>query len=148
MAPPPRHRRALPQGGFRMGRSGRADARRLLRSVGGAAAGVPARHGVELRRVDRRTRAGRRGAVGSVARPLLRRAILAPLKMVDTGFFVRDDQVDRAARLYGPHPATGKVVINPLELTARSLPDFLSGGGGLWGTAADYLRFCHMMLNR
>jgi CubicO group peptidase (beta-lactamase class C family) len=74
--------------------------------------------------------------------------ILSPLKMVDTGFFVRDDQVDRAARLYGPHPATGKAVINPLERTARSRPDFLSGGGGLWGTAADYLRFCHMMLNR
>ena len=30
--------------------------------------------------------------------------ILAPLKMVDTGFFVRDDQVDRAARLYGHAP--------------------------------------------
>jgi CubicO group peptidase (beta-lactamase class C family) len=74
--------------------------------------------------------------------------ILAPLKMVDTGFFVRDDQIDRVARLYGPHPTTGKAVLNPLEQTARKLPDFLSGGGGLWGTAADYLRFCHMMLNR
>ena len=74
--------------------------------------------------------------------------IFAPLKMVDTGFFVRDDQAARAARLYGTHPKTGKAVINPLEYTARSLPDFLSGGGGLWGTAADYLRFCQMMLNR
>jgi CubicO group peptidase (beta-lactamase class C family) len=74
--------------------------------------------------------------------------ILAPLKMVDTGFFVRDDQVDRAARLYSPHPATGQAVISPLEHVARELPDFLSGGGGLWGTAPDYLRFCHMMLNR
>src|SRR5262245_23142280 len=27
--------------------------------------------------------------------------ILAPLKMADTGFFVREDQIDRAARLYG-----------------------------------------------
>jgi len=74
--------------------------------------------------------------------------ILAPLKMVDTGFFVRDDQVDRAARLYALHPATGQLVINPLESMARSLPDFLSGGGGMWGSAPDYLRFCHMMLNR
>lgn len=74
--------------------------------------------------------------------------ILAPLKMVDTSFFVRDDQVDRAARLYALHPATGQLVINPLESMARTLPDFLSGGGGMWGTAADYLRFCHMMLNR
>ena len=30
---------------------------------------------------------------------------------------------------------------------ARSLPTFLSGGGGLWGTAADYLKFCHCLLN-
>jgi CubicO group peptidase (beta-lactamase class C family) len=74
--------------------------------------------------------------------------IFAPLKMVDTGFFVRDDQVDRAARLYALHPATSTIVINPLERTARTLPDFLSGGGGLWGTTGDYLRFCHMMLNR
>jgi len=27
-------------------------------------------------------------------------------------------------------------------------PEFLSGGGGLVGTAADYLRFCTMLLNR
>jgi CubicO group peptidase (beta-lactamase class C family) len=77
----------------------------------------------------------------------LEERILSPLKMVDTGFYVRDDQIDRVARLYGPHPATGTAVINPLERTDRKLPDFLSGGGGLWGTAADYLRFCHMMLN-
>ena len=51
--------------------------------------------------------------------------ILAPLKMVDTGFFVRDDQLERTARLYGPHPATGQAVISPLEHVERSLPDFL-----------------------
>jgi CubicO group peptidase (beta-lactamase class C family) len=27
-------------------------------------------------------------------------------------------------------------------------PTMLGGGGGLAGTAADYLRFCHMLLNR
>lgn len=73
--------------------------------------------------------------------------VLGPLGMVDTGFFVRPEQLDRAARLYSPNPSTGKAVVSPLEATATSLPSFLSGGGGLWGTASDYLRFCHMLLN-
>ena len=36
-------------------------------------------------------------------------------------------------------------VISPLEPLEI---EFLSGGGGLWGTAHDYLRFCHLMLGR
>jgi CubicO group peptidase (beta-lactamase class C family) len=75
----------------------------------------------------------------------LRQRILEPLKMVDTGFSIRDDQVDRVARLYSPHPADGRAVVSPLDRVGF---EFLSGGGGLWGTAADYLRFCHMLLNR
>jgi CubicO group peptidase (beta-lactamase class C family) len=79
---------------------------------------------------------------------LLEQRVVGPLKMVDTSFYVRDDMIDRAARLYGLHPASGTIVINPLESTPRETPQFLSGGGGMWGTAADYLRFCQMLLNR
>ncbi|MFW2332455.1 serine hydrolase domain-containing protein [Ilumatobacter sp.] len=74
--------------------------------------------------------------------------IFVPLGMTDTGFAVRDDQLDRAARLYSPHPKTGEAFISPLERPATEPPAMLSGGGGLWGTAADYLRFCHAMLGR
>jgi CubicO group peptidase (beta-lactamase class C family) len=74
--------------------------------------------------------------------------ILGPLKMTDTRFFIGDEQADRAARLYSPHPATRKAFISPLESAPRELPTFLSGGGGLWGTVADYVRFCHLLLNR
>jgi CubicO group peptidase (beta-lactamase class C family) len=74
--------------------------------------------------------------------------IFRPLGMTDTGFFVRPDQVGRAARLYSPHPATGKAFISPLESMETELPAFLSGGGGLWGTAADYLRFTRFLLGR
>ena len=73
--------------------------------------------------------------------------IFGPLGMGDTGFFVRDDQTDRAATLYSPNPANGEAVPSPMGGVARSLPTFLSGGGGLWGTAPDYLKFCHCLLN-
>jgi CubicO group peptidase (beta-lactamase class C family) len=77
-----------------------------------------------------------------------RERIFEPLGMVDTGFWVRDDQRDRAARLYSPHPKTGQAVASPLEVVQTEPPLYLSGGGGLWGTAGDYLRFCHFLLNR
>ena len=74
--------------------------------------------------------------------------ILGPLGMVDTGFYVPPEQAHRVARLYGPNPVTGEAVASPLEHVDTSRPVNLSGGGGLWGTAADYLRFCHFLLGR
>jgi CubicO group peptidase (beta-lactamase class C family) len=71
--------------------------------------------------------------------------IFRPLGMIDTGFAPRADQSARIARLYSPEPGTGAAVISPLEPLEI---EFLSGGGGLWGTAYDYLRFCHLMLGR
>lgn len=77
-----------------------------------------------------------------------RTRIFEPLKMTDTAFYVDPSQVDRAARLYSPHPATGAAVVSPLETLPTESPTFLSGGGGLWSTASDYLRFCHFLLGR
>jgi CubicO group peptidase (beta-lactamase class C family) len=78
----------------------------------------------------------------------LRTRILEPLGMVDTAFHVDPAEVHRVARLYSPDPATGRAVVSPLESTPIERPTFLSGGGGLWGTASDYLRFCHFLLGR
>lgn len=78
----------------------------------------------------------------------LRTRIFEPLGMTDTAFFVHPDHVERAARLYSPDPATGRAVISPLEAMATSTPRYLSGGGGLWGSAADYVRFCRFLLGR
>ena len=78
----------------------------------------------------------------------LRTRIFEPLGMVDTAFLVPPTEVHRAARLYSPHPSSGESVISPMESTPIETPAFLSGGGGLWGTAADYLRFCHFLLRR
>ncbi len=74
--------------------------------------------------------------------------IFGPLGMSETGFHVPEDQADRVARLYGPHPKSGEAVVSPLDFIVSTPPTMLSGGGGLWGTAADYLRFTQMLLNR
>ena len=76
--------------------------------------------------------------------------IFDPLAMADTGFSVPADHVDRFARLYVPNPATGQAVPAPATLAsvATKPPLMLSGGGGLAGTASDYLRFAHMLLGR
>jgi len=73
--------------------------------------------------------------------------VCGPLGMVDTSFAVRPDQEHRLARLYTPDAVDGRAVISELE-DMRYMRDFLSGGGGLYGTATDYLRFCHFLLNR
>ena len=86
-------------------------------------------------------------ASGMTLDRFLEERVLGPLGMVDTGFAVRPDQEHRAARLYAPDPDDGRAVVSPLE-DMSYMRDFLSGGGGLWGTAADYLRFCHFLLNR
>jgi CubicO group peptidase (beta-lactamase class C family) len=69
--------------------------------------------------------------------------ITGPLGMVDTAFAAAGD---KAARIAEPlvDKATGKKP--PMRNPARE-PRWHSGGGGLCGTAADYLRFCQMLLN-
>ncbi len=74
--------------------------------------------------------------------------IFKPLDMVDTGFSVPDDKLDRFAANYGPTPGGGLHVIDDPEKSAfRRQPKFFSGGGGLVSTARDYARFCQLMLN-
>ncbi len=75
--------------------------------------------------------------------------IFDPLKMTDTGFHVREDQQDRFAACYEAAPG-GKMKLQDDPRTSPYLapPKLLSGGGGLVGTAADYMRFANMLLNR
>ena len=78
----------------------------------------------------------------------LRERILDPLGMRDTAFHVPESEVARAARLYNPQPGTGRALPSSMDPVPTSVPLFLSGGGGLWGTVADYLRFAHFLLGR
>lgn len=75
--------------------------------------------------------------------------IFDPLKMVDTGFYVRDDQRSRFTACYEAAPG-GKMKLqdDPTKSPYLAPPALLSGGGGLVGTAADYMRFSNMLLNR
>ncbi|MEK8051970.1 serine hydrolase domain-containing protein [Ideonella sp. DXS22W] len=73
----------------------------------------------------------------------LQQRILGPLGMVDTAFHVPEDKRQRFAQCY-IQGADGKLGVLPGRtfLEPTSCP---SGGGGLVGTAADYLRFCECL---
>jgi CubicO group peptidase (beta-lactamase class C family) len=76
----------------------------------------------------------------------LQATIFDPLGMVDTGFSVTDENAGRFAALYRRNAAKELVLLDdPQTSRYREHPELLSGGGGLVSTAADYLRFCHML---
>jgi CubicO group peptidase (beta-lactamase class C family) len=69
--------------------------------------------------------------------------------MTDTGFQVNGTGHDRLATLYELDTETNKVSPDAAAgLSATSKPDYLSGGGGLFSTAPDYLRFAEMLRRR
>lgn len=72
--------------------------------------------------------------------------IFEPLGMVDTGFFVPEADVGRVALRHGAGE-DGELVLNSRGDPFTSPPAGPSGGGGLYGTADDYLRFTEMLLN-
>jgi len=89
---------------------------------------------------------------------VLQERIFDPLKMVDTGFFVREDQKDRFTACYSASPTgpmdlqakpTGTLTLNddPKKSPYLKPPKLESGGGGLVSTTADYLRFSNMLAN-
>lgn len=73
--------------------------------------------------------------------------IFGPLGMRDTAFSVPAAKLARLAQVHrrdGP----GKLVLAGPAPDRGSTPDALqSGGGGLYSTAADYVRFAQMLLN-
>ncbi|MEP1125881.1 MAG: serine hydrolase domain-containing protein [Ilumatobacter sp.] len=76
----------------------------------------------------------------------LQERVFEPLGMTDTAFWVPGDRRDRFAELYYRNPATKKAAKMPAPALTEK-PDMLGGGGGLCGTAADYLRFTQMLMN-
>ena len=69
-----------------------------------------------------------------------RERLTGPLKMNDTGFWVKPPNVSRLAKADGPPNVAGMA-----DPTVK--PAMLSGGGGMVSTVADYARFCQMLLN-
>ena len=77
--------------------------------------------------------------------------IFDPLGMDDTGFYVPDDKQHRLMACYQRNPDTGEISkqdpSGAASLGYAKPAQYLSGGGGLVSTMADYHRFCRMLLN-
>ena len=75
----------------------------------------------------------------------LRDHLFTPLGMTDTGFKLGESQRQRLVAMHGRGP-DGSLAPIPFELEQD--PEFHMGGGGLYGTAGDYIRFTQMILNK
>src|SRR6476661_1810002 len=75
----------------------------------------------------------------------LRDNMFAPLGMSDTGFKITDSM---RQRLVGMHARGPDGALAPLPFELEQAPEFHMGGGGLYGTAADYIKFTQMILNK
>jgi CubicO group peptidase (beta-lactamase class C family) len=76
----------------------------------------------------------------------VRERILAPLGMKDTDFFVPPDKLARLATVYTPDPSGSGLKAVPHDPHVNQPPGMPSGGGGMYSTASDYLRFAQMLL--
>jgi methyl acetate hydrolase len=75
----------------------------------------------------------------------LRDHMFAPLGMTDTGFKIGEAQ---RKRLVGMHSRGEDGSLAPIPFELEQNPEFHMGGGGLYGTAADYIKFTQMILNK
>lgn len=71
--------------------------------------------------------------------------VFGPLGMADTAFRITPAMRQRLAVIH-QRGEDGK--LTPTELEIPQDPEFEMGGGGLYGTVADYLKFVRMMLNQ
>jgi methyl acetate hydrolase len=74
----------------------------------------------------------------------LRDHLFSPLGMNDTSFKITDAQ---RQRLVGMHARTPDGLV-PIPFELEQEPEFHMGGGGLYSTAADYIKFTQMILNK
>jgi CubicO group peptidase (beta-lactamase class C family) len=72
-----------------------------------------------------------------------REHIFAPLGMSDTGFVLQPERRARLASMHFRQP-DGSLTAIPFEIPQQ--PEFFMGGGGLYSTGPDYLRFLRMLL--
>src|SRR3954464_3336825 len=75
----------------------------------------------------------------------LRDHMFAPLGMNDTGFKITESM---RQRLVGMHARGEDGSLAPIPFELEQNPEFHMGGGGLYGTAPDYIKFTQMILNK
>ena len=69
--------------------------------------------------------------------------IFTPLGMTDTGFKISEAQRRRLAKI---HARTAEGLVST-DIEIPQEPEFHMGGGGLYSTAGDYLKFAQMILH-
>src|SRR5271169_3524500 len=75
----------------------------------------------------------------------LRDHLFTPLGMADTSFKLTASQ---RKRLVGMHARGPDGALAPIPFELEQDPEFHMGGGGLYGTAGDYIKFTQMILNK
>jgi methyl acetate hydrolase len=70
--------------------------------------------------------------------------LFGPIGMSDTGFKL---SLERRGRLAGMHGRADDGSLAQIEFEVPQEPEFQMGGGGLYGTASDYLAFARVFLN-
>lgn len=75
----------------------------------------------------------------------MRERIFAPLGMESTAYRLTPAMRSRLARV---HQRTASGGLDVTDFETNQAPEFEPGGGGLYSTAGDYLRFLRMILNR
>jgi CubicO group peptidase (beta-lactamase class C family) len=74
----------------------------------------------------------------------MKQHIFDPLGMVDSGFQLNDAQQPRRAALH----LRGADGLEVVEREPPKNPEYEAGGGGLFSTVGDYLKFAQMMLHK
>ena len=72
-----------------------------------------------------------------------REHIFGPLEMRDSGFIIRPDQRARLASMHVRQPDGS---LQAIDFLLTQEPEFFMGGGGLYSTGPDYLKFLRMLL--
>ena len=76
----------------------------------------------------------------------LQKNITGPLGMSSTSFRITANMRARLATVHQRDPVTGALNTTPFEVPQET--EFDPGGGGMYSTAEDYLRFSRMILNQ
>lgn len=84
-------------------------------------------------------------ASGKTLEDYVQAEILAPLGMKDTSFLPSKLDASRRAALLSRQD-DGSLTPFPIEIGGGDKAEFHAGGGGLYSTATDYLRFARMIL--
>ena len=84
---------------------------------------------------------------GAPFEQIMAERLFTPLKMIDTGFYVPPEKVDRLATAYARADDGGLTLYDPGRGGDYTKPPaFASGGGGLVSTADDVLAFSRLLL--